>query len=83
MLSVNPAAFLNPEDLDKLWMEAPKTKPAKPHQQPVLPEQGSLEKGNSHEGFVDHAGDSIEDTAAAGTSTPLHPPTSPSCSICH
>jgi len=73
------AAFINPEDLDKLWMEAPqsKAKPAKSaakqeeqpqqqqqqqqHQQPA-----PLEKETSHEGFVDHAGDSLDDAAAAG-----------------
>lgn len=63
---VNCTAFLNPEDLDKLWMEAPKTKPAKQYQKPVLSKQGSLEKGNSHEGFVGHAADSIDDMAATG-----------------
>ena len=67
------AAFLNPEDLDKLWMEAPKTKPVKQHQQPVLSKQGSLEKGNSHEGFVAHVGDSIDDTVAAGNRNPPPP----------
>lgn len=63
---VESAAFINPEDLDKLWMEAPKSKPAKQQQQAALSKQESLEKGNSHEGFVDHAGDSIDDAAAAG-----------------
>ena len=67
MLCVKCVAFLNPEDLDKLWMDgAPKSKPAKIQQQPALPKQDSLEKGNSHEGFVGHAGDSIDDAAAAG-----------------
>ena len=60
------AAFINPEDLDKLWMEAPKSKPAKQQQPVALSKQDSLEKGNSPEGFVDHAGDSIDDAAAAG-----------------
>lgn len=47
-------------------MEAPKSKPAKQQQQAALSKQDSLEKGSSHEGFVDHAGDSIDDAAAAG-----------------
>lgn len=47
-------------------MEAPKSKPTKQQQQAALSKQDSLEKGNSHEGFVDHAGDSIDDAAAAG-----------------
>lgn len=74
---VNCTAFLNPEDLDKLWMEAPKSKPAKQHQQPMLSKQGSLEKGHSHEGLLGHAGDSTDDTAAASNKqTPQpHPPT--------
>ena len=77
-----PAAYINPEDLDKMWMEAPhpKAKPAKPaakaqQPQPQLlqkPQQqqqlSSLETDMSHEGFVDHAGDSLDDAAAAGQS---------------
>ncbi|DBA92750.1 TPA: hypothetical protein ACH3X1_002948 [Trebouxia sp. C0004] len=71
------AAFINPEDLDKLWMEAPqsKAKPAKsaarqeeqqPQQQQQHQQPASLEKQTSQEGFVDHAGDSLDDAAAAG-----------------
>ena len=74
-------AFINPEDLDKLWMEAPqsKAKPAKPaaKQEEQLPQQqqqqqqqpASLEQESSHEGFVDHAGDTLDDAAAAGEIT--------------
>ena len=47
-------------------MEAPKSKPAKQQQQAALSKQDSLEKGNSHEGFVDHVGDSTDDASAAG-----------------
>ena len=59
-------------------MEAPqaKAKPAKPaakqeeQQQPQQQQQqqqpASLDKESSHEGFVDHAGDSLDDAAAAG-----------------
>lgn len=63
-------------------MEAPhpKSKPVKPaakaqqaqqqlqkqHQQQQQP--SSLETDMSHEGFVDHAGDSLDDAAAAGES---------------
>ncbi len=48
-------AFINPEDLDK---------PAKQQQQDQ--KQVSLENEGSHEGSVDHAGDSLDDAAAAG-----------------
>ena len=61
-------AFINPEDLDKLWMEAPKSKPAKQQQQAAMPKQAPQDKGGSHQGFVDHAGDTIDDAAAAGGS---------------
>ncbi len=60
-------------------MEAPqsKAKPAKPaakQEEPAEPQQqqqqhqqpASLEKESSHEGFVDHAGDAVDDAAAAG-----------------
>ena len=58
-------------------MEAPqsKAKPAKPaakqgeqlHQQQLQHQQpASLDKEPSHEDFVDHAGDSLDDAAAAG-----------------
>jgi len=74
------AAFINPEDLDKLWMEAPQSKAksaksaAKQEEQPQQQQQqqqqhqqpAPLEKETSHEGFVDHAGDSLDDAAAAG-----------------
>ena len=78
-----PAAYINPEDLDKMWMEAPhpKSKPAKPAAKAQQPQQqlqkpqqqqqqqlSSLEMDTSHEGFVDHAGDSLDDAAAAGQS---------------
>ncbi|KAL0038199.1 hypothetical protein WJX79_007719 [Trebouxia sp. C0005] len=69
------AAFINPEDLDKLWMEAPqsKAKPAKsaakqeeqPPQQQQHQQPASVESDSSHEGFVDHAGDTLDDAAAA------------------
>ena len=93
------AAFLNPEDLDRGWMEAPQQPKAKISKQPQqaqhaqhaqqaqhaqhaqqaqhtqqqhqqqpkqLQKQSSLEKESSQEGFVDHAGDSLDDAAAAG-----------------
>jgi len=60
-------------------MEAPqsKAKPAKPaakqeeQQQPQQQQQHNqqpalLEKESSHDGFVDHAGDTLDDAAAAG-----------------
>ena len=67
-----PAAFLNPEELDRHWMEAGAPRPAKSKSaKQQLQKQTSLEGARSgasstHGGLVDHTLDTLDDAAAAG-----------------